>query len=555
MFSVGIGGSVHDFATCVIDEHTNMWAIEDERLSRVRYALFAANPCELSFPYALACAGIRRDDIDVVVGNDLLEPDRRNVKRGNQRGPVLTRINKERFPPLTLLNHHLMHAYSTFFSSPFDAAAILVVDGSGSQIGGARVPGRETMTFGVGSGNELTTLGSISGESTGKGFAPEYPPLFDNSLGHLYRAVTQVIGFGWMSAGTAMALSSYGDTRYVDHVMRHIRLLPEGQYAIRIGGDDGLLAQLARWRSEGHASDDAFRVDAALAAAVQIGLETVMFHALDYLWRRTKTPNLCLAGGVALNGLTNGKIAKRTNFKNIHVVFAPGDSGTALGAAIWDHLRRRGSGGEPVRFASGPFLGGVYHENAITTAFLRHGVAARRPAALCHEVARLIDNGKIVAWYEGAAEFGPRALGHRSILADPRNPATLARVNTIKQREWFRPVAPMVTEESATKYFEAECYSPYMQFVWPVREEHRRALPAVTHVDGGARIQSVRKQGNERVYALLEAFEELTGFPVLVNTSLNVRGEPIVETPDEAVATFLSSELDVLVVGEYVVEK
>lgn len=532
-----------------------MWAIEDERVSRVRYALFASNPCELSFPYVLECAGITTAEIDEVVGNDLLEPNARVALEGNRRGPVLARINKQRFPPLNLLNHHLTHAYSAFFTSSYDEAAILVVDGSGSQMQGSGVPQRETMTFSTGSGNHITTLGGVSGESTGAGYSPEYPPLFENSLGHMYRAVTQVLGFGWMSAGTAMALASFGDDRYVDDVTRYIRLLPEGRYAVRIGGTDGLLSQLARWRDDGHAKGDRFQVDAALAAAVQIGLETVMIHALDYLWEKTQTPNLCLAGGVALNGLLNGQIAKRTKFKNVHVVFAPGDGGTALGAALWDYVRRHGPASKPIRFQSGPFLGRTYERGAIKNALDAKGVVTRSPSNLYDEVARLIAEGKIVAWYEGAAEFGPRALGHRSILADPRNPHMLERINKIKGREWFRPVAPAVTEESAATYFEADCYSPYMQFVWPVREQYRAALPAITHVDGSARIQSVRERGNESLHALLRAFEEITSFPILINTSLNIRGEPIAETPSNAIDVFLSSELDVLVAGEYLVQK
>ena len=555
MPSVGIGGSVHDFATCVINERGEMWAIEDERISRVRYALFASNPCELSFPYVLESAGITIAEIDEVVGNDLLEPSARVALEGNRRGPVLARINKQRFPPLNLLNHHLTHTYSAFFTSPYDEAAILVVDGSGSQVQGSRVPQRETMTFSAGSGNDITTLGGVSGESTGVGFSPEYPPLFENSLGHMYRAVTQVLGFGWMSAGTAMALASFGDTRYVDDVMRYIRLLPEGRYAVRIGGRDGLLSQLGHWRDEGHAKGDRFQVDTALAAAVQIGLETVMIHALDYLWEKTQAPKLCLAGGVALNGLLNGQIARRTQFKNVHVVFAPGDGGTALGAALWDYVRRHGSVSKPIRFQSGPFLGRTYERAAIKNALDAKGVVARSPSNLHDVVARLIAAGKIVAWYEGAAEFGPRALGHRSILADPRDAQMLHRINKIKGREWFRPVAPAVTEESAATYFEVDCYSPYMQFVWPVREQYRAALPAITHIDGSARIQSVRKRGNESLHALLRAFEEITSFPILINTSLNIRGGPIAETPSNAIDVFLASELDVLVAGEYVVQK
>lgn len=557
-YSVGIGGSNHDFATCLINEHSQIFAIEDERLSRVRYALFAPNPCELSFPYVLDWAGVSAVDIDHVVGNDyLLEPYSKGVTEGINLSSTTSRINQGKFPPLIMLSHHLTHAYSTFFTSPYDEAAILVADGTGSLTShDTTVPERETMTYSVGSLNTITNIGVVKGNSTGSGFKPEYPPLFHNSLGHMYRAVTQVVGFGWMNAGKTMGLAPYGDDRYVKEVMRYIRLLPDGQYEIRIGGSDGLLVKLIQLREGGRTKDDHFTVDAALAYGVQTALESIMFHALDYLWEKTKTPNLCLAGGVALNGLVNGQIPKRTKFKNVHVFFAPGDGGTAIGAAMWDYVRQRESSIDRIRFDSGPFWGRHYTNNAIKKALDASGLASTQPANLYQEAAQLIANGKTLAWYEGSAEFGPRALGHRSILADPRNPKMLDHINKhIKCREWFRPIAPAVIEPAATTYFEAECYSPYMQFVWPVREQFRTALPAITHIDGSSRIQSVRKRGNESLYALLEAFEQITGFPILINTSFNIQGEPIVETPQQAIQSFLASALDVLVLGEYVIQK
>lgn len=553
--SVGIGGSNHDFATCLINENGQIFAIEDERISRVRYALFAPNPCELSFPYVLDWTGISAADIDQVVGNDyLLEPYFKAVREGDSRGPTISRINQERFPPLIMLTHHLTHAYSTFFTSPYDEAAILVADGTGSLTSrGTTVPERETMTYSVGHLNTITNIGAVKGESTGAGFSPKYPPMFHNSLGHMYRAITQVVGFGWMNAGKTMGLAPYGDDRYVEEVMRHIRLLPDGQYEIRI---NDLLAKLIRLREAGNAKDDHFTVDAALAYGVQAALENIMFHALDYLWEKTKTPNLCLAGGIALNGLVNGQIPKRTKFRNVHVFFAPGDGGTAIGAAIWDYIRQRESSADRIRFDSGPFWGRPYANDAIEQALDASGLASTRPANLYQLAAQLIANGKTLAWYEGGAEFGPRALGHRSILADPRDPKMINHINkNIKGREWFRPIAPAVIEPAATTYFEAECYSPYMQFVWPVLEQYRAALPAITHIDGSSRIQSVRKRGNESLYALLEAFEQITGFPILINTSFNIQGDPMVETPQQAIESFLASALDVLVLGEHIIQK
>ena len=552
--SVGIGGSVHDFATCLIDESGKFVAIEDERISRVRYALYDPNPCEASFRYVLDAAAVLPADIDRVVGNDALdrptrEPSRREVAPSN--------INNNNFPPLTLLNHHLTHAYSTFFTSPFDEAAVLVMDGSGSNTRrNIPVPERETMTYSFGRGNTITTIGAVVGESSGAGVGPEDSPLFQNSLGNLYRAVTQIVGFGRMHAGKTMGLAPYGDDRYVEEILRFVRLLPNGQYEIRIGGGDGLTTTLLRLRREGHARHDHFAVDASLCHAVQAAVEVIVFHALDYLWQVTKTPNLCLAGGVALNGLVNGQIAKRTNFKNVHVTFAPGDGGTAIGAAIWDYLNRHEPLSSPVRFDPGPFLGRRYSSDEIRGALWSARVVATQPKNIYQAAAQLIARGNTLAWFEGGAEFGPRALGHRSILADPRSPTMLNHINrNIKGREWFRPLAPAVTEEAAATYFEPECYSPYMQFVWPVREEYRKTLPAITHVDGSSRIQSVRRTGNESLYTLLEAFAEMTGFPILINTSFNILGAPIVETPGQAIEAFIGSELDALVLEGNLIQK
>src|SRR5260221_333143 len=254
--SVGIGGSIHDFATCLINDQRQIFAIEDERISRVRYALFAPNPCELSFPYILDWAGVSPSDIDEVVGNDMLEPDVQAVKEGNSLGPTISGISRANFPPLNLLNHHLTHAYSTFFTSPYDDAAILVVDGVGSLTRrGTNIPERETMTFSVGRHNTITTLGAVRGDSSGSSFKPEYPPMFHNSLGHMYRAVTEIVGFGWMNAGKTMGLAPYGDDRYVEKVMSSVHLLPEGQYDIRIAGKGGLLEKLIQLREEGRVKD------------------------------------------------------------------------------------------------------------------------------------------------------------------------------------------------------------------------------------------------------------------------------------------------------------
>jgi carbamoyltransferase len=539
---IGIGGSIHDFAACMIDEQRNIYAIEDERLNRIRYALGTTNPCEPSLRYILDWAGSSIEEIREIAGNDMLTPF----------------INAKNFPPLTLYNHHVTHAYSTFFTSPFDEAAILVLDGAGSLVS---APGewveRETLSYSMGRLNEISLIGRVTGQATHVVHPKGYPPPIHNSLGHLYRAITETVGFGWMNAGKTMGLAPYGDNRYVEDLMRFVRLLPNGQYEIRIADDGGMYDRLSELRADGLTrTTNPFEVDAALAYAGQAVLEAVVFHALDYLWSKTKTPNLCLAGGVALNGITNGLIAARTPFKNIHVYFAPGDDGTAVGAAMVSYLNGKEHEPAPIRFQSNPFLGRSYSPDDNRAAIDASGVSYTCPQDMHQEVAQLIAQGKTVAWFEGGSEFGPRALGHRSIFADPRSPTMLDHINkNIKAREWFRPLAPAVIAEEANTYFDMQVFSPYMNFVWQVREAYQQVLPAITHIDKSSRIQAVKQPGNESLYRLLEAFKGITGIPVLINTSFNTKGDPIVETPTEAVQTWIDSELDALVLGEFLIQR
>jgi carbamoyltransferase len=540
--AVGIGGSIHDFAACIIDENGQIFAIEDERINRIRYSLGASDPCEPSLKYCLDWQGMAASDIDEIMGNDMLDPF----------------INHDHFPHLNMENHHKTHAYSTFFTSAFEEAAILVLDGAGSLLSkpGEEVV-RETLSYSFGKHNEIKFINRVTGHASKVKHPKGYPPPIFNSLGHLYRAVTEVVGFGWMNAGKTMGLAPYGDDRYVNDVMKYIRLLPEGQYEVRIADEGGLYDGLAKLRDEGQArTTNPFEVDASLAYAVQISLEEIVFHALDYLWSQTKTPNLCLAGGVALNGITNGKIAARTNFKNIHVYFAPGDDGTAVGAAMIGYLRGSENDPKTIRFQDTPFLGRPYTPDEIGAAVTLSGVKYVCPQNMHGAVAQMVAQGKTVAWFEGGSEFGPRALGHRSILADPRSPTMLDHINkNIKQREWFRPLAPAVIEPEANKYFDMQVFSPYMNFVWQVRDEYQTVLPAITHVDKSSRIQAVRKQGHESMYRLLEELKDITGIPVVINTSFNTKGDPIVETPEQAIQTLMNSELDALAIGNYLIER
>ena len=356
-----------------------------------------------------------------------------------------------------------------------------------------------------------------------------------------------------------MGLASYGresgGERFVDEIFTCIDLLPRGQFQIRLNGRDGLVERLWRLRRDHAAPETRVPLLAALAHAGQVALEEVLLHALRHLAASVESRNLCLVGGVALNALANGRVARETGFERFHLLFAPGDGGTALGAALWGTVERTADRSRPLRFPLGPYLGREHPVDGVPEGLAAAGVPWTRPQDLEHEVARLLERGRIVAWYQGGSELGPRALGNRSLLADPRSSRVRDHLNdTIKRREWYRPFAPAVVESAAGDYFDIPFASPWMQFVWPVREHARRLLPAVTHVDGGARVQTVSRQDNPRFHRLLESFGELTGVPVLLNTSFNVQG-PIVESPGHALETFLRAPIDALAIGDLLAVK
>jgi carbamoyltransferase len=378
----------------------------------------------------------------------------------------------------------------------------------------------------------------------------------NNSLGDLYRVTTEVVGFGFLQAGKTMGLSSYGDERYVTDILSHVTLEPEGKFTIRIGGENGLLFNLKSLRERELKRHRRFEVDAAIAYAGQYVLEEVLFHILAYLRSVVDSPYLCVSGGVALNSLAMGKIINRSDFRDVYVHFSSGDSGTAIGAAIMGLQQKNSNKSTHNVFKGNPYLGKEYGNDYILKLLKSNGISFTRPINIHKTTARLIESGKIVAWYQGASEFGPRALGNRSLLADCRQLKNRDHLNArIKMREWFRPLAPSVISNKANTYFDLDCNSPFMQFVWPVKESYQSKLPAIVHVDGGSRIQTVSEKDNPDYFALIHEFEELSQIPILLNTSFNTFGEPIVETPEEALSTFLNSDIDCLVLGSFLVER
>ena len=476
-------------------------------------------------------------------------------------------------PRLLICDHHLSHAASAFYPSPFEEAAILTVDGVGEWA---------TTTIGYGQGAEIDLLAEIE---------------FPHSLGLLYSAFTYYCGFKVNSGEyKLMGLAPYGEPKYANQIRDHlIELKPDGSFRLNLEyfgfRDTEVMTnekfhQLFGARARKSESKIEFR-HMDLAASVQLVTEEAMMGLAREVKKRTGSRNLVMAGGVALNCVSNGKILASGEFDQIFIQPAAGDAGGALGAAL---LAAHAGFGTPRTVSKdrrdaqrGSLLGPANNAEEVEAwlernKYLYEHITDRQARAEC--VAEVLDGGGIVGHCAGQMEFGPRALGARSILGDPRSAETQSMMNLkIKYRESFRPFAPIVLRERVSEYFDLNCDSPYMLLVAPVKEEIRRqvdkadfrsgegnmidlvnetrsSIPAVTHVDYSARVQTVDKsEDNADLRAVLEAFEQRTGCGVLVNTSFNVRGEPIVCTHEDAYRCFMRTEMDLLVLGEFVLEK
>jgi carbamoyltransferase len=419
--------------------------------------------------------------------------------------------------------HHVAHAASAGLCAPFDGdTAVLVADGRGE---------RASHLAGMYAGGELSQLASTD---------------LPSSLGLLYEDVTEHLGFLRSSDEyKVMALASYG-------IPRHLPLLRE---LVRCTGDGRFVTEPVEWSALAKprpAGSDWTADHADLAASVQRRLEEVLVELAGWLRAETGARRLAMAGGVALNCVANTLIAERAGYEQVWVQPAAGDAGTALGAAL--HVAR--DGGEPLAPFPGPDLGRGWSDGEIEAVLRTARVRYDRPADLPAVVAGVLAADGLVAWYQGRSEWGPRALGHRSLLANPGRAENLARMNDVKGREQFRPVAPMVLADRAGEIFSrGPLPSPYMLFVHDVRPQWRDRVPAVTHVDGTARIQTVTAQTQPLLAAVLTEFERRTGVPVLVNTSLNTAGRPMVDTPAQALELYGSTPVDLLVLGPFTLRR
>lgn len=439
-----------------------------------------------------------------------------------------------------LVDHHLAHAASAFISSPFDEAAILSLDGIGSD-------GTSTL-LAVGRGTGIRELRRVK---------------FPHSLGAFYSVVTEYLGFyPTCDEGKVMGLAPFGTDRYVEQFRRMIHLGPEGTYKLDLSWFEHhrtgkhrvsrtFLDMFGPPRPRTRAPVEQHYAD--VAYALQYTLEETGLHIARWLQQKTGLTSLCVAGGVALNSVMNGRILLETPFTDFFAPPAASDAGTALGAALYVSactldLPRRG--GNYI------YLGPDFGAAEIEAALRRSGLTYSRPDDVARHAAARIADGKIIGWFQGRMECGPRALGNRSILADPRSHESKPRLNEkVKHREPFRPFAPSALQERAGEYFVSDYPSPVMLLVFDVLEHKRHEVPAITHVDGTARVQTVSKEDNPTYWRLIKCFEELTGVPMVVNTSFNDNDEPIVCTPDDAIRCFLKTDLDGLAIGPFWVEK
>lgn len=574
MHILGLNAYHGDASVALFGHDRLACAMEEERFSRLKHQ--AGFPT-LSIQHALAYAGLTATDLDhVAISRDPSAHLHRKLMFALSQGPRLSsvrdrlsNVSRLRDVKTTLaeatqvdesaiaaqvhkVEHHRAHMASSFFVSPFDRAALLSIDGFGDFV--------STM-WGRGCGNKIEVDGWIE---------------FPHSMGILYTAITQYLGFPrYGDEFKVMGLAPYGEPEYLDQLNKIVRIKPNGSFeldlsyfvhhseGVNMTWDNGaptigdvFSPKLERELGPRRRPDEPIRTQHYnLAASLQTLLEKIVLDLLRTIAAKTGLKDLCLAGGCALNCTMNGKILSETPFERVYIQPAAYDAGTSLGAALYvkHHIL-----GEKRDFVmEHTYWGLEYSREACRASLEAKGLAYREldDETLADQAADLISQGNILGWYQGRFEWGPRALGNRSIVCDPRNATMKEHLNSrIKHREGFRPFAPSVLEERAGDWFEMAGPSPFMLMTCQVKHEQQSRVPAITHVDGTARQQTVSKATNPKYWGLLHAFERKTGVPIVLNTSFN-ENEPVVNTPDEAVSCFLRNDMDVLALGPFLVEK
>lgn len=569
MYILGINAAYHESSVCLLNDDHILFMAEEERFNRIKHGKKPRpeNPDELPEQALQACfdaATITIRDIERIgysfdpykaslwkdlpmITGDIwwgAEEDTRFVKNMS--------LLPETFRAMGFtgefhwIDHHAAHAASAYYASPFTEAAVLSIDGTGES---------NTTGFFTGTQHRVEQIQEI---------------LCPHSLGFLWELFSLFLGFDIYDAYKAMGLASYGDpTRYIDHFRELIHLTSEGRfelndailqlgalnYAVPCGYYQGL-ETLFDLPKRNNAHDELTQAHTDIAAALQRVTNEAVLHAVNYLYERVDSENLCLAGGVALNCVANRHVFEEGPFRQFYVQPASHDAGTAVGAALYirHHLQEHPAPTE----MSHAYWGPEFSASEIERALCGLGISYRRSPNIEYEAAHLISQGRVIGFFQGRMEVGPRALGNRSLLADPRNPNMREILNQkVKHREYFRPFAPSILYEEVHNWFHIRKDTSAMEFMlmtYPAREENKHKIPAVVHIDGTSRIQAVRKEVNPRYHRLISEFFTLTGVPVVLNTSFN-DSEPIVCTPHDAITTFLKTEIDYLAIGDFLASK
>ena len=553
-------------------------ALEEERFRRVKH--FAGFPRE-AIRKCLEMAGIRGSDVEAVAVSRnpranlmrkaaftiLRRPHPRLIANRLKNARTITRlgvpladalaVSEASLPPIHKVEHHPAHLASAYYVSPFREAAVCSIDGFGDFV---------STSVAHGDGDSMTMLSRV---------------YFPHSLGILYTAITQYLGFhGYGDEFKVMGLAPYGSTTHVDAIRKLVRLENGGRFSLDLRYFRHWQGDVTMEWEDGYPTLGIVHTDAIadllgparepnteltrkhedIARSLQAVYEECAFHVLNDAWERTRSENLCLAGGCGMNSVANGKIRGNTPFKRLFIQPAAGDAGTALGAAyqVWHETLA-----QPRAFVMHHAYWGTEYPDAETQVDKPTADEAWRftettypnEAALCEATARLIADGNVVGWYQGRMEWGARSLGNRSILADPRRADMRDLINVkIKFRERFRPFAPSILESAVREYFEDPAVDPFMQQVYPIVPDKRAMVPAITHVDGSGRLQTVSAETNARYHLLITEFAKLTGVPMLLNTSFN-ENEPIVDTPAQAMDCFRRTRMDAIVVGHRVIRR
>ncbi len=567
MFNLGISCYYHDSAAALLEDGRVIAAVEEERFTRKK---FDDDFPKMAIEWCLNEAGISPSKIDSVAFYDkpvlkferLLDNYIAVAPRGLYsfldtipkwlhkrlwiKSDIMKSLNGFK-GDIIFPEHHLSHAAYSFFTSPFDETAILTTDGVGEW---------STTSIGRGENNSVELLQDIR---------------WPHSLGLFYSAFTYFLGFQ-VNEGEykLMGLASYGKPKYYDLILENlIDVKDDG--SIHLNMDyfaftyDKVMTNQKfselfgiKRRDE---NEEVSQIHFDIGASAQRVLEDVLLKMVEYVYKKTKSKNLCLGGGVALNGVANYRILQESSFENIHIPPSPGDAGSAIGAAQYLYYSHHKQNRElqvdsTKKIIENVYVGPSYSTDEIKKFLDQKGIKYEilDDAEIVKNCAKLISEGNVVGWYQGKMEWGPRALGNRSILADPRRKDMKDILNEkIKHRESFRPFAPSILEEHVSEYFEMNIPSPYMLMVAPVKKPEK--IPAVTHVDGTGRLQTVSKNSNPLYYKLISEFYSLTGVPVIINTSMNVKGEPIVNTPEQAYNMLTKTDMDCIFLRNFLVRK